>query len=142
MFARSRLLTLPKLNQVNKVKHIYGFHTTAILQSGKVVEATSQSFQKLVLNAKEPVIVDFYADWCGPCKLLAPILHRIVTDNKKVTLVKVNTDENQDLTEKYKITGLPTVYSFHKGKPIEHFIGVKSEGAIKEFVEKAACLAD
>ncbi|CAG8547498.1 10876_t:CDS:2 [Cetraspora pellucida] len=80
--------------------------------------------------------------WCGPCKLLAPILQRIVTDNKKVTLVKINTDDNQDLAERYRITGLPTVYSFHKGKPVDHFIGVKSEGAVKEFVEKAAGLAD
>ncbi|CAG8782355.1 16003_t:CDS:2, partial [Cetraspora pellucida] len=80
--------------------------------------------------------------WCGPCKLLAPILQRIVADNKKVTLVKINTDDNQDLAERYRITGLPTVYSFHKGKPVDHFIGVKSEGAVKEFVEKAAASID
>ncbi|CAG8484899.1 6861_t:CDS:2 [Acaulospora morrowiae] len=131
----------PTLNYVRRLPASH-FHTTSVIRTGKILVATNETFKELVLDANEPVIVDFYADWCGPCKLLTPILERVVKDNKRVTLVKVDADANQQVTDKYEITGLPTVFCFHKGKPKVHFIGVKSEGHIKDFVEQASALAD
>uniref|UniRef100_A0A1D1Z4B0 Thioredoxin n=1 Tax=Anthurium amnicola TaxID=1678845 RepID=A0A1D1Z4B0_9ARAE len=118
------------------------FHTSAIRRSGQVLDCNKDTFNKLVIEAKEPIIVDFYADWCGPCKVLAPILERTVKENKKVTLVKLNTDDNPELAKKYEVSALPTVHVFHKGKPIKNFIGVKSPGEIKSFVESAALLVN
>ncbi|EXX78330.1 uncharacterized protein OCT59_002012 [Rhizophagus irregularis] len=79
------------------------FHTSAIRSSGQVLDCNKDTFNKLVIEAKEPVIVDFYADWCGPCRVLAPILERTVGENKKVTLVKLNTDDNPELAKKYEV---------------------------------------
>ncbi|EXX78329.1 thioredoxin-like protein [Rhizophagus irregularis] len=118
------------------------FHTSAIRSSGQVLDCNKDTFNKLVIEAKEPVIVDFYADWCGPCRVLAPILERTVGENKKVTLVKLNTDDNPELAKKYEVSALPTVHAFYKGKSIKNFIGVKSPGEIKAFVENAALLAN
>ncbi|RIA87348.1 thioredoxin-like protein [Glomus cerebriforme] len=126
---------------VRKISPVF-FHTSVIKRSGQVLDCSKDTFNKLVIEAREPVIVDFYADWCGPCKVLAPILERTVKENKKVTLVKLNTDDNPELTEKYQISALPTVHAFYKGKSMNNFIGVKSLGEIKSFVENAASLAN
>ncbi|RHZ61873.1 hypothetical protein Glove_345g48 [Diversispora epigaea] len=142
MLTNQKLLIRPTFNFVRQLSVTAYFHNSSVIQTGKILEATDADFKKLVLESKEPVIVDFYADWCGPCKLLAPILERVVKDNKKVTLVKLNTDNNQELAEKYSITGLPTVCSFHKGKNFDRFIGVISEGRVREFVEQASALDD
>jgi putative thioredoxin len=88
-------------------------------------------------SAEVPVIVDFWAPWCGPCKELGPILERVVSAaGGAVRLVKVNIDENQDLAQQMRIQSIPAVYAFKGGQPVDGFMGAVPESQIKEFVER------
>ncbi|KAI9271346.1 thioredoxin-1, partial [Sporodiniella umbellata] len=107
---------------------------------GKTIEANAETFGKLVRNADHPVIVDFYADWCGPCKVLAPMLSKVVASNPEVTLVKVNVDDCQEIASEFKVAALPTVSAFYEGKVVDTFVGVQP-AKIPEFIKKHAELA-
>ena len=102
-------------------------------------DTTTQSFAADVIEASQstPVIVDFWAPWCGPCKQLAPILERTVRDaGGKVALVKVNIDENPEIAQQLRIQSIPAVFAFNQGQPVDGFIGAQSESQIKGFVER------
>ncbi|EGF79642.1 hypothetical protein BATDEDRAFT_11836 [Batrachochytrium dendrobatidis JAM81] len=83
-----------------------------------------------------PVIVDFYADWCGPCRILGPVLEKLVSANGKCILVKVNIDEAQEVSSRYQIASLPTVAAFRDGVLVDSFLGSRDPTFIKEFIEK------
>ena len=102
-------------------------------------DTTTQSFAADVIEASHstPVIVDFWAPWCGPCKQLAPILERTVRDaGGKVALVKVNIDENPEIAQQLRIQSIPAVFAFNQGQPVDGFIGAQPESQIKQFVER------
>jgi len=104
-----------------------------------VKDVTTQSFRADVIaaSAKQPVLVDFWAPWCGPCKQLAPALERAVADAKgKVTLVKMNIDEHPQIAGQLGIQSIPAVIAFDKGQPIDGFVGALPEGQIRGFVER------
>ncbi|MDG6918280.1 MAG: thioredoxin [Nitrososphaerota archaeon] len=95
------------------------------------------NFESDVLKAQIPVVVDFYADWCGPCKLVAPILERLEKQYAgKVKLVKVDVDKNQELAAEYGIMSIPTVIFFKKGIPMESVIGAIPEQVFKHKIDK------
>ena len=96
--------------------------------SDAVTEAT---FNEQVLQSEKPVIVDFWAEWCGPCHAVAPVLDKIVEEHDDLRLVKVNIDEEQELATRYGVMSIPTVILFRDGEPSAAVIGAQPKSAIE-----------
>ncbi|HPB82668.1 MAG TPA: thioredoxin [Spirochaetota bacterium] len=95
-------------------------------------EATEQNFQSEVLDAKEAVLVDFWAPWCGPCRMQTPILEKLLqSDGIKAKIVKVNTDECPGIAQKYGIQSIPTLILFRDGQEAERMVGVQPENVLR-----------
>ena len=93
---------------------------------------TESTFEQEVLSSDKPVIVDFWAEWCGPCHAVSPVLDKIVEERQgQVKLVKVNIDEEQGLAERYGIASIPTIVLFKDGEPAAAAIGAQPKGAIE-----------
>jgi putative thioredoxin len=108
-------------------------------KAGAVREVTTASFRADVLTAstRQPVLVDFWAPWCGPCKQLAPALEKAVADSGgKVTLVKMNIDEHPQIAGQLGIQSIPAVIAFDKGQPVDGFVGALPESQIRGFIER------
>jgi len=108
-------------------------------EAALIKDATIESFENDVLEASMtmPIIVDFWADWCGPCKQLAPVLEKAVAAaGGTVRLVKVDIDKNQMLASQLRIQSVPTVYAFYQGRPVDGFQGSVPESEIKAFIER------
>ena len=104
-----------------------------------IMDSDSTSFNKDVIEASKdiPILVDFWADWCAPCKQLTPILESAVKDYKgEIRLVKIDTEKNPELSKQLQIQSLPTVYAFYEGKPIDGFSGAMPENEVKAFIKK------
>ncbi len=117
--------------------------TNSNATSNNIKDVTSENFMAEVveLSKSTPVIVDFWAPWCGPCKELGPNIEKAVSGtNGKVVLAKVNIDENQDIAAQLRVQSIPTVYAFVDGQPVDGFMGAQPESAIKDFVKKVSDL--
>lgn len=98
------------------------------MSGGEVQEVNAQSFDQVISTSAVPVVVDFWAPWCGPCRMVGPVLEKMATDHAgKVTVVKVNVDENQELAAKYGIMSIPTVIMFEGGALKTQLIGARSQ---------------
>ena len=95
-----------------------------------------ENFEKEVLSSDKTTIVDFYADWCGPCKMMSPVIDKIAEENvEKIKVGKVNVDENQELAMKYNVMSIPTILIFKNGNISKSFIGVTSKSEIEEAIK-------
>ncbi len=95
-----------------------------------VTKITSDNFEQEVLNSSKTTIVDFYADWCMPCKMMSPIIDKIAEENDNIKVGKINVDEEQDLTMQYNATAIPTIVIFKDGKENKRFVGVTDKETI------------
>ncbi len=102
-----------------------------------VVAATDQTFHNEVLESPLPVLVDFWAPWCGPCRVVGPIVEELATEYVgKIKVVKLNTDENQETAMKYGIQSIPTLAIFVNGKPVDSVVGAGTKKMLKEKLDK------
>ncbi|HDU7919050.1 MULTISPECIES: thioredoxin TrxA [Serratia] len=103
--------------------------------SDKIIHLTDSSFESDVLKAEGPILVDFWAEWCGPCKMIAPILDEIAEEFEgKLTITKLNIDQNPATAPKYGIRGIPTLLLFKNGEVAATKVGALSKGQLKDFL--------
>ncbi len=108
------------------------------MASEHVKEFTDANFEQEVLKSEQPVLVDFWAEWCMPCRMLAPTIDKIATDyNGKVKVGKVDTDSNRDISVKYGISAIPTVILFKGGQVAQKFVGLRQERDFREALDEA-----
>ena len=95
-----------------------------------VLKITANNFEKEVLNSNKTIIVDFYADWCSPCKMMSPIIDNIAEETDNINVAKLNVDEEEKIATQYNIMSIPTILIFKEGKEIKRFVGVTSKETI------------
>eukprot|EP01134_Creolimax_fragrantissima_P002816 CFRG2816T1 len=106
-------------------------------------DVTEATFDEKVLNSKNPVIVEFHASWCGPCRFLAPVLDEAVSaTNGSVQLAKLDVDANGRLAAQHKVSSIPLVLGYHNGKIIDQFSGLHDPAYVSKFVNKLAALKE
>ena len=116
---------------------------SAGVAEAQIIDVTTMDFEQKVMVAsmQTPVIVDFWAPWCGPCQQLMPVLEKVVmASGGKVILAKVNIDENPELAQAMQVQSVPTVLGFAQGQPVDGFMGMKTESEIQQFVDKLAAM--
>ena len=106
------------------------------VQMGNIKEITGNEFQQEVINSDKPVLVDFWAPWCGPCNMVAKTLDELAADyGDKLKIVKVNVDENNELAESYEVMSIPTLKVFKNGEEVENIMGAQPKHAIASQVD-------
>ena len=97
-----------------------------------VINLTTENFEEEVLNAKEPVLVDFWATWCGPCQTMGPVVDELAQELTDVKVGKVNVDEQMDLARQFRAVSIPTLIIFKNGQEVQRMVGVTSKEELKD----------
>ncbi len=102
-----------------------------------IVTLTTSTFDEVINSADTPVVVDFWAEWCGPCKMIAPILSEIAVEQSgKVTIAKLNVDENPDLAMRFNVMSIPTLLVFNNGEVAKRLVGAKGKGQLLQELDE------
>lgn len=101
----------------------------------KVIHATTENFEELVLKSNKPVVVDFWATWCGPCKMIAPVLDQVSEERVDISIVKVDVDANPELSKKYGVRSIPTMNLFISGKVEGSKIGLVNKTQLNSWID-------
>lgn len=97
-----------------------------------IIDLTKENFQAEVTKSDKPVLVDFWAVWCGPCQMMAPILHELEAEMPDVQIGKVNVDEQMDLARQFRVVSIPTLIIFKNGQEVQRMVGVTSKEELKD----------
>jgi len=98
---------------------------------------TAQNFDQTILQSNKPVFVDFWAPWCGPCRMMGPIVEELATEMDNVIITKLNVDEETEVAQRFNILSVPTFMVFKGGQPVDQFSGAMSKEAMKERIKKS-----
>ena len=101
----------------------------------EIMKVTSANFEEEVLNSDKTVLIDFYADWCGPCKAFSPVVESVASENEDIKVVKVNVDDAQDLAIKYQVMSIPTTVVIKNGQEVNRAVGMMSKSDLVEMVK-------
>ncbi|HCA55903.1 MAG: thioredoxin [Acutalibacteraceae bacterium] len=101
-----------------------------------VIEITAANFEQEVLKSEQPVMLDFWAVWCGPCRMLSPVIEEIAAENPDIKVGKVNVDNEMSLAERYSIMSIPTVMVFKNGKLVDTSVGVRPKRELLAMIEE------
>ena len=97
-----------------------------------IIDLTKENFQAGITKSDKPVLVDFWAVWCGPCQMMAPILHELEAEMPDVQIGKVNVDEQMDLARQFRVVSIPTLIIFKNGQEVQRMVGVTSKEELKD----------
>ena len=100
-----------------------------------ILEVTNENFEEEVLNSEKTVLVDFYADWCGPCKMMAPVVEKIASENADIKVRKINIDNEEELAIKYRVVSIPTFLVIKNGEEVNRIVGAVDKAELEEAIK-------